>query len=235
MTSNPHEELTLTDQIQSRLAKLERLREMGRDPFTVERFDRTHALQEIHDRFAEMENSDVAVAGRVLSMRDMGKAAFFHIADQTGRLQIYARKDDLGDQGFEAVRMLDTGDFAGVTGFVFRTRTGELSVRVESLRLLVKSLRPLPDKWHGLADTEARYRQRYVDLIMIRTFEEATLLEMAEHATVPVINGSTRGHGELPALQTRGAMPKWIVPGSRSSEAGMFGRQVTPEPARRKA
>jgi lysyl-tRNA synthetase class 2 len=198
MTSNPHEELTLTDQIQSRLAKLERLREMGRDPFTVERFDRTHALQEIHDRFAEMENSDVAVAGRVLSMRDMGKAAFFHIADQTGRLQIYARKDDLGDQGFEAVRMLDTGDFAGVTGFVFRTRTGEISVHARELTVLSKAIRPLPlgkekdgHHWYDLTDVESRYRQRYVDLVVHpevrRVFEQRAAILASVRRTMTAL------------------------------------------------
>ncbi|MCC6485799.1 MAG: lysine--tRNA ligase [Armatimonadetes bacterium] len=159
--------------MQSRLAKLGRLREMGLDPFENERYDRTHSLLHVHDKHEELADKTVRVAGRVISMRAMGKATFFHLTDQTGRLQVYAKKDDLGEEGYELVKLLDVGDFAGVQGFVFKTRTGEVSVHAQELTLLSKALRPLPlgkekdgQVWYGLSDVEARYRQRYADLVV---------------------------------------------------------------------
>ncbi|MCC7122488.1 MAG: lysine--tRNA ligase, partial [Gammaproteobacteria bacterium] len=108
----------------------------------------------------------VAVAGRMMTRRIMGKAAFAHLKDMSGSLQVYVKRDDLGAEAFEAFKSFDLGDILGVQGRVFRTRTGELSLHVETMRLLTKSLRPLPEKWHGLTDLEARYRQRHVDLIV---------------------------------------------------------------------
>jgi len=167
------EQLSLTDQMETRLAKLARLREMGRDPFVYEKFARSHKLAQVHEEYDALEGTDVSVAGRLISVRAMGKATFFHVQDQTGRLQIYAKKDELGEQGYEIVKLLDVGDFAGVRGKVFRTRTGEVSVHAESVDLLSKALRPLPlgkekdgQQWYGLTDIEARYRQRYVDLVV---------------------------------------------------------------------
>ncbi len=168
-----HFEEDINDQMQSRLAKLGRLREMGLDPFENERYDRTHSLLHVHDKHEELADKTVRVAGRVISMRAMGKATFFHLTDQTGRLQVYAKKDDLGEEGYELVKLLDVGDFAGVQGFVFKTRTGEVSVHAQELTLLSKALRPLPlgkekdgQVWYGLSDVEARYRQRYADLVV---------------------------------------------------------------------
>ena len=166
-----HEDLN--DQMQSRLSKLERLRELNKDPFVNEKFERTQVLQSVHDGFGQLENQTVRVAGRVISMRAMGKATFFHLTDQSGRLQIYAKKDDLGEDGYELVKLLDVGDFAGVEGYVFQTRTGETSVHAANITILSKGLRPLPlgkekdgQVWYGLTDVEARYRQRYADLVV---------------------------------------------------------------------
>jgi lysyl-tRNA synthetase class 2 len=143
---------------------LERLRERGVDPYP-RRWDRTHLSSEIVERFDELEGSEVAVAGRITAIRGHGKAGFADIADAGGRIQLYVRRDDLGDELYEAWRLLDVGDIVGARGEVFETRTGEKSVKVSSFAVLSKALRPLPEKWHGLKDKELRYRQRYLDLI----------------------------------------------------------------------
>lgn len=170
---NEPEILELGDQIQARLEKLARLRELGLDPFENEKYPRTHKSQEILEGFETLENQDVSIAGRVISMRPMGKATFFHLTDSAGRIQIYARADDLGPETYELVKLLDIGDIAGVKGFVFKTRTGEVSVHAKEITILTKALRPLPlgkekdgQHWYGLTDVESRYRQRYVDLIV---------------------------------------------------------------------
>jgi lysyl-tRNA synthetase class 2 len=146
--------------------KLNRLREEGRDPFAVTKFNRTAWSAEIHGNFDRMENTDVAVAGRIMSKRDMGKAFFTDLQDGKGRIQLYVRVNELGEEAFAEFKRWDIGDIVGAEGFVFRTRRGEISVHVKSIRLLTKSLQPLPEKFHGLTDLETRYRQRYVDLIM---------------------------------------------------------------------
>ncbi len=149
-----------------RREKLSRLQDEGRDPFQITRFQRTAWADEIHERFEELENQDVAVAGRLMSKWDMGKAFFADLQDGKGRIQLYVRINDLGEEAFAEFKRWDIGDIVGVNGFVFRTRRGEISVHVKSIVLLAKSLLPLPEKFHGLTDVEARYRQRYVDLIM---------------------------------------------------------------------
>ena len=145
--------------------KLKVLQEEGRDPFTITRFDVTHHTQDIKDNFDAMEGQAVSVAGRLMSKRGMGKVSFCDLQDKTGRIQIYARKDEMDEDNYNHFKKYDIGDIVGVKGEVFRTKTGELSVRATELTLLAKSLRPLPEKFHGLTDTEMRYRQRYVDLI----------------------------------------------------------------------
>jgi lysyl-tRNA synthetase class 2 len=154
------------------MAKLEQLRELGMDPFAVERYERTHLADDIVSNFEQLENQTVRVAGRVAAIREMGKASFTHIEDRSGRIQLYFRKDDIGDQ-YQTVHLMDLGDFIGVEGFVFKTRTGEISVHVKSVIMLSKALRPPPygkskgdEQWYGLQDVEQRYRQRYVDLIV---------------------------------------------------------------------
>ena len=146
--------------------KLKVLQEEGRDPFTITRFDVTHHTQDIKDNFDAMEGQAVSVAGRLMSKRGMGKVSFCDLQDKTGRIQIYARKDEMDEDNYNHFKKYDIGDIVGVKGEVFRTQRGEMSVRAHDITLLSKSLRPLPEKFHGLTDKEIRYRQRYVDLIM---------------------------------------------------------------------
>ncbi|MBQ9369957.1 MAG: lysine--tRNA ligase, partial [Clostridia bacterium] len=148
-----------------RLAKLKTLVDAGADPFTEVRFDRTHSSTDIKLNADELMEKEVVIAGRLVSQRIMGKASFAHILDGDGKIQIYVRRDDIGEAEYAAFKQLDIGDIIGVTGFVFRTQTGEISVHAKSYKLLSKSLLPLPEKFHGLQDTDLRYRQRYVDLI----------------------------------------------------------------------
>ena len=169
------EQEDLSEILQVRRDKLQALREEGRDPFNETRFVRTHCSAQVKDGFDELENADVALAGRIMAKRGMGKAIFADIQDDRGRIQIYVKKDDVGDRTFADFRKADIGDIVGVEGFVFRTKMGEISVHCRSVKLLAKSLRPLPEKFHGMTNTELKYRQRYVDLIMDadsrRTFE----------------------------------------------------------------
>ena len=156
----------LNEILQIRRDKLAKLQEEGKDPFAVTTYDITHHAEEIKQNFDSLENKDVSIAGRIMSWRDMGKANFLDISDSTGRIQIYMKIDDVGEQAFADTKKWDIGDIIGVKGFVFRTRRGEISVHAKEIKLLSKSLRPLPEKFHGLKDTELRYRQRYLDLIV---------------------------------------------------------------------
>ncbi|HVB32994.1 MAG TPA: lysine--tRNA ligase, partial [Patescibacteria group bacterium] len=159
------------DQYLQRQRKLDEIRALGEDPYP-HRFERTHTIAQIGEKFgasgaAQLEAEPVAVrlAGRILSIRLHGKAGFAHLGGQGERLQIYVKLDAVGERAFELFRLLDLGDIVGVGGHLFRTKTGELTVWVEGLTLLTKSLLPLPEKWHGLADVEMRYRRRYLDLL----------------------------------------------------------------------
>ena len=149
-----------------RRQKLRALEDEGRSPFDVKVFDFTHGAGDIHAGFETMEGQTVRLAGRMMSKRDMGKAFFCDIQDTTGRIQLYVKVDDLGGDAFSAFKKFDISDVIGVEGFVFRTRRGEISVHCKTVTLLAKSLRPLPEKFHGLRDSDLRYRQRYLDLIM---------------------------------------------------------------------
>ncbi len=155
--------------IQQRIEKIRVLRQDGVEPYAY-KFPRTHTSSKIQETFARLqgeEKSDVSVslAGRIKSYRAHGKTVFIHLQDENGQVQIYLRADEMGETRYEIVKRLDIGDFLGVKGPVFRTRTGELTIRVEEFTLLSKSIRPLPEKWHGLKDVEARYRQRYLDIL----------------------------------------------------------------------
>ncbi|HQA59979.1 MAG: lysine--tRNA ligase [Tepidanaerobacteraceae bacterium] len=158
-----------------RLNKLEEIKKMGVAPFGKS-FSLTHNLQQIKDNFEELENHDVKIAGRIMAIRGHGKAAFFDIQDQTGRLQMYIKKDGVTEETFQLYKLLDIGDIVGIEGQVFRSKKGEISVAVSDLTLLSKSLRPLPEKWHGLKDTDIRYRQRYLDLITNPEVKQTFLL-----------------------------------------------------------
>lgn len=156
----------LSELLQIRRDKLSALQAEGRDPFEVMRYDVTHHSSDIINGFEELENVKVSVAGRIMAKRIMGKATFVHIQDKGGKIQLYVRRDDIGEEEYARFKTYDIGDIIGASGIVFRTRTGEVSVHAEGVTLLSKSLRPLPEKYHGLRDTELRYRQRFVDLIM---------------------------------------------------------------------
>ena len=158
-------EQELSEILQIRRDKLAALQEAGRDPFRITRFDVTHHSSEVCADFAALEGKDVSVAGRMMVKRVMGKASFCKIQDREGVLQCYVARDSIGEEEYAAFKKLDIGDIIGVTGFVFRTKTGETTVHATALTLLSKSLKPLPEKFHGLTDVDARYRQRYVDLI----------------------------------------------------------------------
>ena len=160
------EERELSELLQIRRDKLLKLQEEGCDPFGVTKFGRTAFTSDVRDGFEALENTEVSMAGRVMAKREMGKAMFLDIADDKGRLQLYVKQNDVGEQSFSNVKKGDIGDIIGVSGTVFRTRMGEISIHCKSVTLLAKSLRPLPEKYHGLTDRELKYRQRYVDLIM---------------------------------------------------------------------
>ena len=167
---NPAAGLSESEQVQVRRQKLADLQAAGQDPFTLTKFPQDAYSADLKEEFKDLPNESdsgkkVALAGRMMSKRVMGKASFAHLRDDKGDIQLYVRRDELGDEPYAAFKKLDVGDIIGVKGEVFRTKTGELSVRAEEITLLAKSLRPLPEKFHGLTDTEMRYRQRYVDLI----------------------------------------------------------------------
>ncbi len=166
-TANPAEvQQDLSEILKIRREKLAALQSEGRDPFQETRFQVSHHAKEIRDRFDELENTPVTVAGRLMSKRGMGKVSFCDLQDKSGRIQLYARKDEMDAEVYDRFKKYDIGDIVGVRGEVFRTQRGEMSVRAQDIVLLSKSLLPLPEKYHGLTDKETRYRQRYVDLIV---------------------------------------------------------------------
>ena len=160
------QELDMNQLMKVRRDKLEKLKQEGKNPFEITKFNRTHTSKQIVDNYDELEGKDVTVAGRIMAKRIMGKASFVHIQDCDGKIQSYVSINDLGEESYKDFKEDDIGDIIGITGFVFKTRTGEISIHAKELTLLSKSLRPLPEKYHGLKDTDLRYRQRYVDLIV---------------------------------------------------------------------
>ncbi|HWQ79819.1 MAG TPA: lysine--tRNA ligase [Anaerovoracaceae bacterium] len=165
MSEQNHQEMDLNELKKVRLEKLQELRAMGIDPFGS-RFERDTDCKTIVDNFASLEGQGVTVAGRIMSKRRHGKAGFANLQDLSGSIQLYFKQDDLGAENYELFKKLDIGDILGIKGYVFRTQKGEISIHVEYMEYLSKSLNPLPEKWHGLKDVEMRYRQRYVDLIV---------------------------------------------------------------------
>ena len=152
--------------LKNRRDKLQEYVDAGMDPFEITKFDRSANAAEVKDKFEEFEGKEVTLAGRLMSKRRMGKVGFGDLADREGRIQLFAKQDILGEENYDRFKKLDIGDIIGATGEVFKTETGEISVRVSEITLLSKSLQPLPEKFHGMTDTDMRYRQRYVDLIM---------------------------------------------------------------------
>ena len=163
---NQIEELDENHLVQVRKEKLKALIEAGKNPYEITEFNRTHVTTEIFENYDELEGKEVAIAGRMMRKRIMGKASFVHVQDPYGKIQLYVSVNDLGEESYKAFKEDDIGDIVGVKGFVFKTKTGEISIHAKEFTLLSKSLRPLPEKFHGLKDTDLRYRQRYVDLIM---------------------------------------------------------------------
>ena len=157
----------VNEQILMRMEKLRQLQQAGFDPYKITSFDvNVKVISDIKERYAEYEGKDVRVAGRLMSRRDMGKANFINVAGLTGNIQVYVKIDDLGEEAYAEFMKWDIGDLIGVEGFVFTTRRGEISIHAKKLLLMAKSLFPMPEKWHGLRDTDTRYRRRYLDLIM---------------------------------------------------------------------
>jgi len=161
-----------SDQVEVRKQKLAKLKAAGVEPYPND-FKPNHSASEIVSTFADASDQalaeapkDLRVAGRIVAIRRMGKASFFHIQDRRGRLQVYIQQNRVGEEAYGLFRTVDVGDIVGLRGYLFRTRTRELTLEAEGVRLLAKCLRPLPEKWHGLSDIEARYRQRYLDLIV---------------------------------------------------------------------
>ena len=156
----------VNEQIKNRLDKLKTLQEEGRDPFEITKYDVTNHTQDIKEHFEDFEGKEVSIAGRLMAKRVMGKASFCNVADLKGNIQLYVARDSVGEEPYARFKKFDIGDIVGVKGEVFRTQKGEMSVHVSEITLLTKSLQVLPEKFHGLTDTEVRYRQRYVDLIV---------------------------------------------------------------------
>ena len=166
MNEEQNEELELNRLMQVRKDKLKELQDAGKDPFEITKYDRTEFSKQIKDNYDEFENKDVSVAGRIMAKRIMGKASFCTIQDSAGSIQSYVSINDLGEESYKAFKTFDIGDIIGLKGFVFKTRTEEISIHAKEVVLLSKSLRDLPEKFHGLKDMDLRYRQRYVDLIV---------------------------------------------------------------------
>ncbi len=173
---NQAEELDINHLMQIRRDKLEELQAQGKNPFEITKFNRTNTAGEIKANYEAFEQKDVTVAGRIIAKRIMGKASFCTIQDSDEKIQSYVSINDLGEESYKAFKTYDIGDIIGITGFVFKTRTEEISVHAKEVTLLTKSLRPLPEKFHGLKDMDLRYRQRYVDLIMNPEVKETFIL-----------------------------------------------------------
>lgn len=159
------EELDINEIIAIRHKKLNELKEQGKDPFEIVKYVKTHDTIDIFEKYQELEGKTVSLAGRIVSKRVMGKASFVHILDHKSKIQCYVRVNELGEDEYSEFKKLDIGDIIGVTGEVFTTKKGEISIKLKEYILLSKSLLPLPEKFHGLRDLDLRYRQRYVDLI----------------------------------------------------------------------
>ena len=156
----------LSEQVRIRREKLAELQSEGKDPFVITKFDVDHRSSEIKEDFGTLEGKTVTIAGRLMSKRVMGKASFCNVQDLCGSIQCYVARDSVGEDEYNAFKKTDIGDIVGIKGYVFKTKTGEISVHAEDITLLSKSLQVLPEKFHGLSDTDARYRRRYVDLIV---------------------------------------------------------------------
>ena len=174
--NNQEQEMDLNKLMQVRMEKLEELQKQGKNPYEITKYDRTETSGQIKGNYEEFEGKDVSVAGRIMAKRIMGKASFCTIQDGDGKIQSYVSINDLGEESYKAFKTYDIGDIIGIKGFVFKTKTEEISIHAKEVVLLTKSLRPLPEKFHGLKDMDLRYRQRYVDLIVNPEVKETFVL-----------------------------------------------------------
>ena len=219
-----------------RKEKLKELQAQGKDPFQVTKYNRTHLSQEIKDNYEELEGKDVSVAGRIMAKRIMGKASFCTIQDARGKIQSYVSINDLGEESYSLFKTYDIGDIIGIKGFVFKTRTEEISIHAKEVVLLTKSLRPLPEKFHGLTDKEERYRRRYVDLIMN---EDAKRVAFLRPKIIRCIQNFMDGEGftevETPVLTTllTGASARPFVTHHNAQNLDMYLRIALELPLKR--
>ena len=197
------QELDMNHLIKIRREKLEELRGKGKDPFKITKYEKTHTSKEIKDSYESIEGKDVKIAGRIMAKRIMGKASFCHIQDMQGQIQSYVSTNDLGEENYKEFKTYDIGDIIGIEGFVFKTRTEEISIHAKKVTLLSKSLRPLPEKFHGLKDTDLRYRQRYVDLIVNPEVKD-TFIKRSQiiNEIRSILNGKGYLEVETPVLNT---------------------------------
>ena len=220
----------LSELLQIRRDKLSALVAEGKDPFAVIRYDQTEHSTDIQADFDAYENKEVSIAGRMMSKRIMGKASFAHVLDGKGDIQIYVKRDDVGEEAYAGFKTWDIGDIIGVKGFVFKTKTGEISVHANEITLLSKSLRPLPEKFHGLKDPELRYRQRYVDLFMNDTVRETFRKRSAIIAQIRrYLDGEGFMEVETPVLNTvaSGASARPFVTHHNTLDIDMYMRIAT--------
>lgn len=228
LISNNNEELS--ELLQIRRNKLSSLVERGLDPYQITKYTRTHSSSQILEHFDELENHIVSIAGRIMSKRVMGKASFFHVQDGDGLIQAYIKKDEVGEDAYSLFKEFDIGDLVGVTGEVFRTHSGEISVKVTAIVLLAKSLRPLPEKWHGLTDLEARYRRRYEDLIVNRDVKKTFQARAKINRTIRAyLDGLGFTEVETPVLHIKatGAAAKPFVTHHNALDIPMYMRIET--------
>ena len=226
----------LSELLRLRREKLTALQEAGEDPFQQTRFEWDATSQQIKDNFDAMEGKTVKVAGRLMSKRGMGKVSFCDLQDRDGRIQLYARQDEMDEEVYKKFKKFDIGDIVGVDGEVFRTQRGEMSVRAKDIKLLSKSLLPLPEKFHGLQDKELRYRQRYVDLIMNPEVKQAFVIrsQFIKHVRDFMDN---RGYIEVetPVLNTisGGATARPFITHHNTLDIDMYMRIATELPLKR--
>ena len=233
---NAAPQVSLGDQIKVRREKLAQLQAEGMDPFTITRFVSTTTAQEIKDHFDEMEGKPVSIAGRLMSKRGMGKVSFCDLQDKSGRIQLYARKDEMDEAVYKKFKKFDIGDIVGVEGEVFRTQRGEMSVRAKNITLLSKALLPLPEKFHGLTDLELRYRQRYVDLIVNPEVKRNFVIrsKFIKHVR-DFLDGRGYMEVETPVLNTisGGATARPFITHHNTLDIDMFMRIATELPLKR--
>ena len=236
MAEEKNQEQNLSQLLQIRRDKLKELQGGGRDPFQITKYEVTHDSAAIKADFDAMEGSQVSLAGRLMSKRGMGKVSFCDLQDKSGRIQLYARRDEMDGEEYDRFKKLDIGDIVGVKGIVFRTQRGEMSIRVEAVTLLSKSLLPLPEKFHGLTNTELRYRQRYLDLIVNPEVKRNFIIrsQFIKHVR-DFLDGRGYMEVETPVLNTisGGATARPFITHHNTLDIDMFMRIATELPLKR--